>query len=115
MPAEDRAAFTRLWDDVAALLGEIVERIDKQFGWTRDWLEPMLRALSEEKGWKVKDLLMPVRVAVTGKTATPPLFETMELMGKEVCRRRLREAAAALKLAAAAQPRPVDTNAASPN
>jgi glutamyl-tRNA synthetase len=96
----------RTLDDVLMILNEIVERIDKQFGWSKDWLEPMLRGLGDEKGWKAKDVLAPVRVAITGKDATPPLFETMELLGKEVCRRRLREAAAALKLAAAAQPKP---------
>jgi glutamyl-tRNA synthetase len=35
---------------------------------------------------------MPVRVAVTGRWATPGLFETMEVLGKEVCRTRLRDA-----------------------
>ena len=36
-------------------------------------------------------------VAVTGRSATPPLFETMAVLGKEVCRRRLRRAADVLK------------------
>ena len=40
---------------------------------------------------------MPVRVAVTGKATTPPLFETLEVLGKEVCRRRLRRAVEALR------------------
>ena len=44
---------------------------------------------------------MPVRVAVTGRAATPPLFETMAVLGKEICRRRLRRAADALKTGAA--------------
>jgi glutamyl-tRNA synthetase len=40
---------------------------------------------------------MPVRIALTGKAATPPLFETMEVLGKELCRRRLRRAIATLR------------------
>jgi len=40
---------------------------------------------------------MTVRVAVTGRAATPPLFETMAVLGKDVCRRRLRRAAETLK------------------
>jgi glutamyl-tRNA synthetase len=40
---------------------------------------------------------MPVRVAVTGRTATPPLFETMAVLGKETCRRRLRSAIEVLR------------------
>ena len=49
-----------------------------------------MRAFCEASGWKLQELFMPVRVAVTGKAATPPLFETMAVLGKEVCRRRLR-------------------------
>jgi glutamyl-tRNA synthetase len=40
---------------------------------------------------------MPVRVAVTGKAATPPLFETMAVLGKEICRRRLRHSVETLR------------------
>jgi glutamyl/glutaminyl-tRNA synthetase len=39
---------------------------------------------------------MLLRVAVTGRTATPPLFETMVALGKEITRRRLRRAAEAV-------------------
>jgi len=40
---------------------------------------------------------MSIRVAVTGRTATPPLFDTMEVLGKEICRRRLRSAVDVLR------------------
>jgi glutamyl-tRNA synthetase len=40
---------------------------------------------------------MAVRVAVTGRAATPPLFETLAVLGKDACRRRLRRAAEALR------------------
>ena len=40
---------------------------------------------------------MTVRVAVTGRKASPPLFETMAVLGKETCRRRLRRAIETLK------------------
>ena len=40
---------------------------------------------------------MSVRLAVTGLAATPPLFETMEVLGRELCRRRLRMCADFLK------------------
>ena len=41
---------------------------------------------------KAGDLFGLVRVAVTGKTATPPLFETMEVLGRETTIARLRAA-----------------------
>lgn len=48
-----------------------------------DELEPPLRALAEARGWKVGDLFMAIRVAVTGRTATPPLFDTLVALGQE--------------------------------
>ncbi|MDQ6793567.1 MAG: glutamate--tRNA ligase [Chloroflexota bacterium] len=48
-----------------------------------DELEPALRALAEEHGWKVGDLFMAIRVAVTGRTATPPLFDTLVALGPD--------------------------------
>ena len=44
-------------------------------------MEPPLRALAESRGWKVGDLFMAIRVAVTGRTATPPLFDTLVALG----------------------------------
>ena len=48
-----------------------------------DELEPPLRALAETRGWKAGDLFMAIRVAVTGRTATPPLFDTLVALGRE--------------------------------
>jgi nondiscriminating glutamyl-tRNA synthetase len=51
--------------------------------WEVDEIEPPLRRLVEERGWKAGDLFMAIRVAVTGRTATPPLFDTMVALGHE--------------------------------
>ena len=59
--------------------------------------KPPLRALAEERGWKVGDLFMAIRVAVTGKTATPPLFDTLVALGHERSLERLDAARAALE------------------
>jgi glutamyl-tRNA synthetase len=48
-----------------------------------DELEPALRGLAEARAWKVGDLFMAIRVAVTGRTATPPLFDTLVALGRE--------------------------------
>jgi glutamyl-tRNA synthetase len=48
-----------------------------------DELEPLLRALAEARGWKAGDLFMAIRAAVTGRTATPPLFDTLVALGRE--------------------------------
>ncbi len=54
-----------------------------------DELEPPLRALAESRGWKAGDLFMAIRVAVTGRTATPPLFDTIVALGRERTLERL--------------------------
>jgi glutamyl-tRNA synthetase len=61
-----------------------------------DELEPPLRALAEARGWKAGDLFMAIRVAVTGRTATPPLFDTLVALGPERTLARLDSAVAQL-------------------
>jgi glutamyl-tRNA synthetase len=60
--------------------------------WTHAALEAAIRPLAEGLGVKAGDLFGLVRVAVTGKTAAPPLFETMEVLGRERTLERLRAA-----------------------
>jgi glutamyl-tRNA synthetase len=64
-------------------------------------LEPPLRALAEEHGWKAGDLFMAIRVAVTGRTATPPLFDTLVALGRARVLDRLDRALDALREVAA--------------
>ena len=62
-----------------------------------DELEPALRALAEARGWKAGDLFMAIRVAVTGRTATPPLFDTLVALGIERTLERIDRAIEALE------------------
>lgn len=78
-------------------LEAVAELVDTMAAWDVAPLEEGLRALCVKLNWKTKELFMPVRIAVTGRKATPPLFDTMAQLGKERCRRRLRNAVAALK------------------
>jgi glutamyl-tRNA synthetase len=48
-----------------------------------DELEPPMRALADARGWKAGDLFMAIRVAATGRTATPPLFDSLVALGRE--------------------------------
>ena len=61
--------------------------------WEADAIETALRGAAEATGEKVGDLFMLCRVAVTGKAVTPPLFETMAIVGEETSLARLRAAA----------------------
>lgn len=62
--------------------------------WSVQELETSIRSLQEKHEWKKKQYFMMLRVAVTGKTATPPLFETIQLIGKETIIDRLDSAIA---------------------
>jgi len=59
-------------------------------------IEEALRALPERLGTKAKVLFQAVRVAVTGATVSPPLFESIELLGRD---RTLARLEAALSIA----------------
>jgi glutamyl-tRNA synthetase len=65
-------------------------------GFTKDDLEPSLRGLADARGWKVGDLFMAIRVAISGRTATPPLFESMVALGRARTLERLARAVAVL-------------------
>lgn len=60
--------------------------------WTVANIEQVIRGLQEDHQYKKNQFFMMVRIAVTGKKATPPLFETMEVLGKELTLERLKTA-----------------------
>ena len=60
-------------------------------------LEPALRSVAEEIGWAAKDLFMTLRVAITGRTVTPPLIESMARLGKATVKSRLVRAGEAVR------------------
>ena len=59
--------------------------------------EARFRALADELGLKAGSLFMPVRVAVTGRTQSPGLFETLRVIGAERVRARIADAIAQLR------------------
>ncbi len=73
------------------------ENLDPILNWRPEVIEEAMREFCEKHDWTPKQLFMPVRVAITGRAATPPLFETMAVLGKEVCRSRMRAAIETLR------------------
>jgi len=55
-------------------------------------LEGLLRPLAVELGLKTGQLFGALRTAVTGQTAAPPLFDTMAVLGRETCLKRIEQA-----------------------
>ena len=79
-------------DEARQALESATSRLSAVDRWEHEALEGALRPLAEELGLKAGDLFMLLRVAVTGQTATPPLFETMEVLGRDRCLARLDDA-----------------------
>ncbi len=62
--------------------------------WEAETIEEELRTMLEELELNARKGLQPIRVAVTGSTVSPPLFETLEVLGREASLNRLRTARA---------------------
>ena len=77
-----------------SLKKEIVKRmstkLEKISSWTSGEIEKEVESEREKIGWSKGDLYMTLRMAVSGSSATPPLFQTMEVMGKEKTIARLK-------------------------
>jgi glutamyl-tRNA synthetase len=65
--------------------------------WATPAIEEVLRAMLDELGLSAGKGLQPIRVAVTGSSVSPPLFESLEALGRHRSLARLREAAARLR------------------
>jgi glutamyl-tRNA synthetase len=78
---------------IGKALLDFVERFEAKDGFGKDMLEAVAREWAQAHGWKSGQAFMLLRLSVTGRKASPPLFETMAVLGKELTRRRLRRAA----------------------
>lgn len=79
-------------DEALRVLALAEEKLASLPGFRKDGIERALRGMCEELSLKPAKALQPVRVAVTGKTVSPPLFESIELLGRERTLQRLKKA-----------------------
>ncbi len=77
--------------DVVTMLEELVEKLDDLYDWDHQHLHDLCDAHRNALGWKPKDYFMTVRMITTGRKDSPPLFETLEVLGREMTRFRLRD------------------------
>ena len=85
-----------LTEDGLAVVAAAHEALAALSDWTTAAIDEALRAkLVEELGMKPRHAFGPVRVAVTGRRISPPLFESLELLGREQSLARLSAAPAA--------------------
>jgi glutamyl-tRNA synthetase len=88
---EAEAAEKNLGADAAPVLEAALTGLDGVDDWSTERIETALKsALIDGLGLKPRKAFAPVRVAVSGRTVSPPLYESMELLGRERSLARLR-------------------------
>lgn len=81
-------------------LSQVSAALEPLSQWSVEALEPALRSIAERLDWPARDLFMALRVAITGRTVTPPLIESMNHLGKARVLDRLARAARAISTGA---------------
>jgi glutamyl-tRNA synthetase len=82
----------KMLDGQGEYLAAVAERLEALEDWTAAAIEEAMRAIREERSLGAKKAFQPVRAAVTGTLISPPLFESLELLGRERTLARLRAA-----------------------
>jgi glutamyl-tRNA synthetase len=103
----DPEAVSKGWKDRAAsaeLLRAVRETLAGVGDWSPTTLEESLRQLAEARGTSAGKLFQPMRVALTGLTASPGMFEMLMMMGRELALGRIDQAVSWLTSGAAATP-----------
>ncbi len=88
---DEEAAKKFLTPAIAPVLQKLLSRFESFAEFSKPEWEDSFKKLVEEEGIKMGALAQPVRVALTGRTASPGLFEVMEVLGRERTLFRLRQ------------------------
>ena len=94
---DEKARTKHITPEVAPLLAELSSQLQAVEPFTHAEIEKVFNAIVAEKGIKLGKLAQPVRVALTGGTVSPGIFEVLEVMGKDKSLKRINAAAAAAK------------------
>jgi glutamyl-tRNA synthetase len=90
---DPRAAAKELGPEGSGVLDAALAALQDVADWTVPQIESVLKtALIDKLGLKPRKAFGPIRVAATGTTVSPPLFESLELLGRDRSLRRLRGA-----------------------
>jgi glutamyl-tRNA synthetase len=88
----DKAKAMLVTPETVALMPKIIEAYAAATDWQATSLEEKARSFAEAAGVKLGAVAQPLRAALTGSTQSPPIFEVMEILGKDEAMARLREA-----------------------
>jgi len=77
--------------ELEAVLGELAADLDKLQEFTHDAIEAAVRTVAQRRGIGAGKVIHPARLAVSGRSEGPGLFDMMRVLGRDRCVRRIRE------------------------
>ncbi|ABD07514.1 glutamyl-tRNA synthetase [Rhodopseudomonas palustris HaA2] len=83
-----------LTPDIRALIGRLRTALEDVSPWTAATTEAAMRTFAEQAGLKLGAVAQPLRVALTGRTTSPGIFDVLAVLGREECLSRLADQAA---------------------
>jgi glutamyl-tRNA synthetase len=90
----DAKAAALLTPETRQLIGRIREALAAVTEWRHDTTEAAMRAFAEQNGLKLGSVAQPLRVALTGRTTSPGIFDVLAVLGRDECLGRLADQAA---------------------
>jgi glutamyl-tRNA synthetase len=94
---DEKAVAKFLTSENKLILKELIERLKRIEPFNHVEIEKAFNELKDEKGLKLGQIAQPVRVAITGSTVSPGIFEVIEIIGKERIIKRLERAIEMIK------------------
>lgn len=86
----DKEYFEKYWKDYSLdILKELLIKYSKIDNFVHDDLHKATLETASERGLKLKDIIHPLRLVITGRSAGAGMFETMEILGKNECLSRI--------------------------
>ncbi|MBA58146.1 MAG: glutamate--tRNA ligase [Gammaproteobacteria bacterium] len=77
-------------EDTLKVLQFSLWRLENEKSWSSQSIQDLFSGLAEDMGLKIRDFLAPVFIAISGKSVSPPLFQSMVLLGSDICKARLK-------------------------
>ena len=90
MEMDEAAATKHLKAGIAPSLQEFADLIEAESDFSKETVERLLKDLIERQGLKMGKIAQPLRVALTGRTVSPGIYEVMALLGKDRTLQRIR-------------------------
>jgi glutamyl-tRNA synthetase len=89
---DEKAAGKFLNQETMAMFNQVITSLSKESVLERENVHQLIQQLAETRGEPLVKIAQPIRVALTGRTVSPPIDEVMEVLGKGEVIKRLHKA-----------------------